>query len=557
MSEFPGANALGQALQRRAQSNGSDLALETEQQSMSYRDLLDEAGRRAREITQDGRVRPLVAIRAAHDPETIVSIYACGLLDYPFTTIDHRIGDDRAERIEQLLGPTLMLDGSSVRTAHQTSRTASTRAGSVVLVLATSGTTGLPKFAGVRDQAIDNFMKQTHVYGLERERLLLWAAWSFDAAISDLLIAVATGSTLIIADDDDRVGGPTLATTLERRRITTLTTTPSILSLTHPPDLERLTVISVGEPLPENVAKAWLHSGIRLFNSYGLTETSIWSTYKRVRTSDEARVVGQPIEGVNVHIVSQREELPNSHEGEVWVSGIGVAVDACLPALPAISSISTPHGDVGAYRTGDLGRKRPNGDLELLGRDDGQVKVAGARVELQGVEQALLSHPGVSRVVAMVRGSGQESSLVAYVKGASPGVDAGDLWAHARASLPWYSVPRVVLVDEFELSPNGKVNLTALEELDHSPVLSLGAPTGQASPADQIGEVWDRALGFSCTADADFFESGGNSLKAATIVSAISKQVGTRVSIRELYEARTKRQFIEHALKRLVANDAH
>src|SRR6185436_13207428 len=262
---------------------------------------------------------------------------------------------------------------------------------------------------------------------------------------------------------------------------------------------ERLTVLCGGEALPAALAGQLLAVGGAVWNLYGPTETTIWSTVHRVDTADVAPPIGRPIANTRVYVLdSEAQPVPVGVAGELQIGGLGLARGyRDRPELTRERFVDDPlDGRPGArrYRTGDLVRWRADGTLEYLGRGDDQVKVRGFRIELGEIESVLARHPRVREAVAVARETGGERRLVAYAVADPDECTATELRAFVARTLPDYMVPdRVILLPALPLTPNGKVDRRALPD----PVAA--APTERVAPRTPvettIAQIWEELLG--------------------------------------------------------------
>ncbi|MEO3807571.1 amino acid adenylation domain-containing protein [Sphaerisporangium sp. B11E5] len=402
-------------------------------------------------------------------------------------------------------------------------------------VLYTSGSTGRPKGVVVPHRALTGFL-------LAMRDLLgagpgdVWLAvtsTSFDISGLEMYLPLITGARAVVAAPGVARDGAALARLVAGAGVTHVQLTPSgwrvllAAGFTGP----HLKALVGGEALPLPLAAELRAKVGRLWNMYGPTETTIWSTAWEVPENPAAVSIGEPIAGTSVHVVDQDLELvPPGVPGELVIGGAGVA-DGYLgrPALTAERFAPDPFGGPGArvYRTGDTVRRRAGGALEFLGRSDGQVKLRGHRIELGEIEAALESQPGVRQAAVVVR----DQTLVAYVAG-EPDRDA------LAARLPSFMVPAVfVRMDTLPLTPNGKLDRRALPEPE--PAEAGGRPPG--TPAERlIAAVFAEVLGIQAVgADDDFFALGGHSLLATKVVARLADALGVRVPVRELFAGPT------------------
>jgi hypothetical protein len=301
-----------------------------------------------------------------------------------------------------------------------------------------------------------------------------------------------------------------------------------------------------GEALPPDLAGSLLERCAELWNMYGPTETTVWSTCWRVERPEQGIWIGRPIANTQVWVLDEQlRPCPVGVPGEVYIGGDGVALGYLdRPDLTAERFVPDPFATATdgrrplLYRTGDLGRWRPNGMLECLGRTDFQVKVRGYRIELGEIESTLASHPAVAQAVVVARpGPGGEKQLVAYLiprDGESP--TGSELRKHARTKLPDYMVPPTyVTLEAFPLTPNGKVDRRALPEPQAvAPAEPDAGFTPPATPTEvALAEVWQQLLNLgSVSASDNFFDLGGHSLLVMQAIAAMEKRIGRRLGPR-------------------------
>ncbi len=436
-------------------------------------------------------------------------------------------------------------------------------------VIYTSGSTGRPKGVLVAHRGLTNLVRaQTAAFGITpADRILQFASFSFDAAVSETFMALAAGATLYLAPQTTLAAPPELTRLLQDYAISAVTLPPSLLALLDPAGLDDLQcLISAGERLPAAVAARWA-PGRRLFNAYGPTEATIGPTLGRVAdlpAGAASAPVGRPIANIAIHLRDRYgNPVPVGVPGELCVAGAGLArgylgrPDLTAERFVPLATHAHECDEFGQpratrlYRTGDLARYLPDGQLEILGRIDQQVKLRGFRIELGEIEAVLRELPGVADAVALVQAEtpgDPAARLVAYlVAGDSTSEAAGDWRAHLRARLPEYMLPAAfVLLDAFPLTPNGKVDRAAL--LAREPEAGgLGFAAGRRArvaprtPDEElVAGVFEQVLGVqNVSIDDSFFDLGGHSLLATRLASRIREVFGVELALRDLFDART------------------
>ncbi|MBO4270193.1 non-ribosomal peptide synthetase [Microbispora triticiradicis] len=434
-------------------------------------------------------------------------------------------------------------------------RPGGTRPGDVAYVISTSGSTGRPKGVAVEHGAIAARIRWMRgEYGLTPgDRVVQFASLSFDTHLEEVFPALAAGATLVLLPG----GAATLPDLLaapggERITVLDLPTAywhhlvEEIDQIAWPPAL-RLVIIG-GEQASGGAVARWRRrfgDGVRLLNTYGPTEAAVIATWADLGADPGAGrgaapygrpPIGRPVGATTVHLLDAAGvPVPRGAIGELVVGGAGVARGYLRrPALTAAAFVPDPAGPPGArrYRTGDRARWNQAGELEFLGRLDGQLKVRGFRIEPGEVEARLLDHPGVGQAFVTVHAE----ELVAYVTGTATGEE---LAAHLARTLPRHLVPTAwVGLDALPLTSRGKVDRAAL------PAPVRGPSAGHVPPSTDaellVAEVWAELLGVATVgADDDFFALGGHSLLATRIAARLRRTTGVEVPVRTIFERRT------------------
>jgi acyl-coenzyme A synthetase/AMP-(fatty) acid ligase/acyl carrier protein len=314
-------------------------------------------------------------------------------------------------------------------------------------------------------------------------------------------------------------------------------------------------VVIGAEPVPVTLARRLLATGCEVHHAYGPTETTTWATWGVLPPDLGDRLdIGKPIWNTQVMVVGQDgRELPIGVRGELWVAGDGVALG--YHGRPELNAERFgEHPTYGRYyRSGDVGRWRADGTLELFGRADRQIKLRGNRIELGEIEATLLGHPQVKAAAAIVVGDrSADGRLVAFVESTLDTDISDDLWEYARAELPHSAIPQdFIVVDALPTNANEKVDYLALDLMaSSSQVGRSGADTGP-EPADELVkslvELWRRLLGRDdVTAEANFFTHGGHSLLGARLVQEVEETMGVTVKLVDLFSAPTPASLAEH-----------
>ncbi len=437
-------------------------------------------------------------------------------------------------------------------------RAAATAGDSPAYLIYTSGSTGRPKGVLVGQRAVVNFLSSmATVPGLHPgDRLLAVTTLAFDIAVLELLLPLTVGATTVIATEEDLRDPQQLLALLATAGITTMQATPALwrnLLAAGWSGTPGLRLLCGGEALDRELATALLGAGAELWNLYGPTETTVWSCCERVRAEAGPVSIGRPIGNTRCYVLDEElQPVPIGAHGELWIGGDGVALGYHgQPALTAERFRADPfraaeQGGGRMYGTGDRARWRADGRLEVLGRQDFQVKLRGFRIEPVEIEAALLAQPGVSAAVVVLREVAGDPRLVAFLVAGDVPVPDAVLLAALRESLPAYLVPSHLLwLAALPLTPNGKLDRGALPPAgaplgaNNNGVPPVGAPATALETA--LGNLFGELLGAPVGLDDDFFGRGGHSLLATRLVARIRGDLQADVSLRNLFETPTVR----------------
>ena len=410
-------------------------------------------------------------------------------------------------------------------------------------VIHTSGSTGKPKGVEISHSAVVNLLlsMQREPGFAASDRLLAVTTLSFDIAGLEMYLPLISGGTVIIASKEDARDPVLLMDRMRESRPTVMQATPATWRALIDADWRgdsKLKILCGGEALPRDLVQNLQPRCGELWNMYGPTETTIWSTVKKISAPDEIISIGRPIANTDVFVLDAHHNLlPIGVTGELYIGGAGVARGYLRQSeLTYERFIASPINPAKRlYRTGDLARWQPDGTLECLGRVDNQVKIRGFRVETEEIECALKVLPGVTgaAVKAWPDASGS-LTLVAYVSGR----ENLELRGALQHKLPEYMMPsRIVWLNALPLTPNGKLDRNALPH--------PGATESQVEFVEPRNET-ERALVeiFASVLQIDrvsvtegFFELGGNSLLVTKLLRRIELKFGKRLSMTSVFQS--------------------
>ena len=439
-------------------------------------------------------------------------------------------------------------------------------------VIYTSGSTGKPKGVVVTHGNVLRLFTETQAWFnfSQHDVWTLFHSYAFDFSVWEIWGALFFGGKIVIVPYFISRTPEAFYELLCRERVTVLSQTPSSFRQLIQADggargLALRLVIFGGEALELRSLKPWLErhgdEHPQLVNMFGITETTVHVTYRRIMHADvQARrgsVIGHSIPDLQVHLLDEHMEPVSEGEiGEMYVGGQGLARGYWrLPELTAEGFVPDPFSKVGGarlYRTGDLARLR-NADLEYLGRIDDQVKVRGFRIELGEIEAAIMQHPGVVEcVVTAHRDEEGDKRLAAYVASSDASLDTDALRNSLKERLPDYMLPVALIpIKALPLTENGKVDRRALPQPEWSAPISVDAHTPPRTPTEEVlAEAWREALGLrSIGIDDNFFDVGGDSIRSIK-ARAKALEKGVSFTLQQLFQNPTVRrlsQEISHA----------
>jgi amino acid adenylation domain-containing protein len=430
-------------------------------------------------------------------------------------------------------------------------------AGNLAYVLFTSGSTGVPKGVEIEHRGLTNLVQSMRRRpGIsEHDVLLSVTPLSFDIAGLELYLPLVAGAGILLASSQQAVDGTWLTTQLDKGEATIMQATPATWRLVAQAGwwgARKVTVLCGGETLSADLAQALNSRAAAVWNLYGPTETTIWSTVERVQPNGRPIPLGRPIANTQVYVLdSNLEPAPIGIPGELYIGGAGLARGyRGNPQLTSERFFPSPFQE-GArlYRTGDQVKWLSDGRLEFLGRIDSQVKVRGFRIELGEVETVLGQVPTVNQAVVVVREHEGEPQLVAYVALKHPGsFDSLEMRRFLRDRLPDYMIPSAIVpIEAFPLTANGKIDRRALP----APPDAISPQSRESlAPRDgvelQLAALWEQVLGVSPVGVRDnFFDLGGYSLLALRMFSAIERIFGKRLPMALLFQAPTIERLAE------------
>jgi amino acid adenylation domain-containing protein len=463
---------------------------------------------------------------------------------------------DLSKNLSEYKGKIVCIDSDWERVAKESKENpvCVVRPENLAYVIYTSGSTGKPKGVQIAHRALVNFLfSMRREPGLSCEDTLLSVTTiSFDIFGLELFLPLITGAKVVLATRDEAVDGKHLIELLRKSRTSVMQATPATWRLLLEAGWEgnhSLKVLCGGEAFPQDLVAPLLDRGTELWNLYGPTETTIWSTVYQIRSKEEPILIGHPIANTQIYILDRAlQPVPVGVIGELYIGGDGVARGYLnRPELTAEKFVPHPFHEnpkERIYNTGDLARYRLDGTIECLGRIDHQVKVRGYRIELGEVENLLRQHKAVREAVVLTREDiPGDKRLIAYmVPNQNQKLTGSELRDYLKGKLPDYMVPsHFVTLDAFPLTPNRKIDRKALPAPDQ---VQMESEIAYVPPKNEfertIVKFWQEVLNLPKIGMNDnFFELGGHSLLAATIISRLREGFHVELPLTSLLKTPT------------------
>jgi len=573
---YPEHQGVSQLFEAQVRRTPDAIAVVCGDKSTTYRQLDQISDRYSQLLRQHGfqrgRCVGVLLDRTVNLVAVLIAIHKAGLayvpLDprHPAERLNHIIGDadlaalitdhDPDAELSLAQTETIRLKGGIAENAMIPTHSLPDAAGpdDLAYVIYTSGSTGKPKGVEITQRSLVNLLSaMTLRPGLLQDDVLLAVTTvSFDIATLELFLPLLVGARMVLATEEDVTDGMRLKQLIERYGITVMQATPASWRLLLDVAFRSrpgFKMLIGGEGVPRDLANRLLEGGGELWNMYGPTETTIWSSCARMELGNDAITVGGPIANTKFYILDGNEvPVPVGVPGILYIGGDGVA--RCyhnMPQLTAEKFIANRFGDGRIYQTGDLARWHPRGGIQILGRIDHQIKLRGFRIEPGEIEAVLTSHPDIAEAVVILGNNAHgEGALWAYVvlKNACQQSFAAvirSMRISLGQALPGYMCPAsITQLAAMPLTQSGKIDRRALPK----PALVDAEVELEAQPLSaverRLAEMWSAVLGISITdKHANFFESGGHSLLAVRLLARIEAEFGRRFSLATLFKAPT------------------
>ncbi|MGZ4969988.1 MAG: amino acid adenylation domain-containing protein [Methylobacter sp.] len=577
-ADYPEDYCLHQLFEKQVETAPHAIAVVFGEQVVSYAELNTRANQLAHFLRSKGvRTDVLVGLCVERSLEMIIGLL--GILkaggayvpldpDYPHERLQYMMKDTQASILltqQQLIGKLPACAGETIFLDRQWPEVSQYHANNPVIqnnpldmayIIYTSGSTGKPKGVMVSHRnAVHSTLARFSAYQDRVRAFLLLSSFAFDSSVAGIFWTLGRGGCLCLPSHDGAKDPSILGAIIVQRQVSHLLALPSLYALLLkqlPDQLQSLKeVIVAGESCPSEVVKHHyaVLPGAHLYNEYGPTEATVWSSVYSVRSEDADRTlsIGRPIDNVQLYLLDRMcSPVPVGVQGELYIGGAGLARGYLNnPELSAEKFIPNPFDETGSrlYKTGDLARYRRDGNIEFLGRMDHQVKIRGFRIELGEIETQLLEHPGVKETVVLAREHKPgNKQLIAYVVGNSSCLsDADTLRTHLKAILPEYMLPSAfVFLESMPLSANGKIDRKSLLTINADALITTKHILAATPTEKKLAELWAELLKIELpNSSDDFFDLGGHSLLAIELVFVVQKAFNVELMLVDIFERPT------------------
>nr|WP_136667780.1 non-ribosomal peptide synthetase [Flavobacterium sp. H122] len=567
-SDFSKEKTIIDLFEEQVNNSPEAIAVVFEDTHLTYNELNNKANQLGHYLIEQGiREGSLISICVERSLEMIIGILGVLKAGAAFIPVDPEYPNDRIAYMLDDSDATLVLSTSTSRKKIETkpdlhiveldtdwntinekekiNPQIERKGKNLAYIIYTSGSTGKPKGVMIEHSGLVNlFISLSKEIGFgSNSSIFSLATFSFDMSYVELFLPLMVGGKFFIIKKDIVQDGFKLIEKIDQYRPTHLEATPSgwqLLVNCGWKNKEDIKILIGGEALNEKI-KAELTKTGKIWNLYGPTETTIWSTIKRIG-SDDVISVGKPLANTKIYILEKEgcHLRPIGVSGEICIGGAGLARGYLnLPTLTTEKFIPNPFIDETnsrLYRTGDLGRWLDDGNIEYIGRIDEQVKIRGYRIELGEIESVLLQSNLVSQAVIVVKGQEDSKHLAAYVV-PNEKFNRSEIIKFLNNRLPQYMIPMIVELEKLPLTPNGKIDRRSLPDMNNLVSYDYVAPRNELE--EKLAKTWEELLNIERVGVNDnFFELGGHSLLATRLVSAIQKQ-GYSISLQDVFNAST------------------
>ncbi|MBN1050268.1 non-ribosomal peptide synthetase [Clostridium botulinum] len=566
---------INEAFEIQVEKTPEKIALVFNNIELTYKELNERANIFARVLRKEGVSKEsIVGIIIGRSPEMIISILAilkagAGYLpidpNYPIERINYMLKDSKAKLvitegkyIEKINNLCKIIDiCKETWNGNCENLNRVNDENNLAYLIYTSGSTGTPKGVMIEHKNVINFID-----GVSRNliinnysSILCITTISFDIFVLETLLPLTNGLKVILADENQQIDGQKLSQLIESNSVDIIQSTPSRMNvLMENDDFNKIfhsirMILLGGEQLTITLLQRLnKYNNLSIFNMYGPTETTVWSTMKKIDGQDKV-TIGFPIQNTKIFMVNEGNKLqPIGVPGELCISGDGVARGYLNNSnLTSEKFVSNPFEiNKRMYKTGDLAKWLPNGEIEILGRIDHQVKIRGFRIELGEIETAILKLTGIKEVTVLAKGDDEKYLCAFYVSEVQH--NKLELKSELKKFIPEYMIPSYFIqVENIPLTPNGKIDRLRLLKINEE----IDKEVKYEDPIDPLEKklvnLYEDILKINNVGiNHNFFDIGGNSLNATILVGRIHRELNVEIPLREIFNLGTIKELSEY-----------
>ncbi|WP_369546632.1 amino acid adenylation domain-containing protein [Bacillus velezensis] len=568
-AEFPKEMTIHQLFEEQAERTPEQVAIVFGDEKLTYRQLNERANRLARTLRANGvQADRLTAIISEHSIDLVVGILAVlkagGAYvpidpDYPKHRIQYILEDSKAEivltqyHLQQRsahAGTIVLLDEESSYHEEHSNLERISDAKDLAYAIYTSGSTGKPKGVLIEHRGLTNYIwwaARVYVKG-EKTNFPLYSSIAFDLTVTSIFTPLVSGNAIIVFGGEDRAA--LLSSIVRDSRVNIIKLTPAHLQLLNEMDIPhecRIRKLIVGgDNLSVRLARSIsgrFQDQIEIFNEYGPTETVVGCmiySFDPQKDRRESVPIGTAAANMNIYVLDAgMKPVPIGVPGEIYISGAGIARGYLnRPELTAEKFVEHPFAaGEKMYKTGDVARWLPDGNIEYLGRIDHQVKIRGYRIEIGEVEAALLQLESVKEAAVIAIEEESSKQLCAYLSG-DESLNTAQLKRHLLNKLPAYMIPAYfVQIEKMPITTNGKIDRKALPAPEGNRLTGTEYEAPGTLVEKQLAEIWENILAISEPGIKDnFFDVGGHSLKVLQVIHQINDRMGIKMHYQAVYD---------------------
>ncbi|MGH2665957.1 amino acid adenylation domain-containing protein [Flavobacterium sp.] len=568
-SAYPKDKTVIDLFVEKVRENPSAIAVEDDYKSYSYNDLHDFSNKIAEYLTTvHGDNKNPIAVLLDRSADMIAVLLGILKSGRSYIPLDPNFPKDRLKYIVQdsqvqiiISGQDFTFDGieavSEIKLDHileeikhfEGNSKFSTITSDTAYIIYTSGSTGNPKGVEIGHQSLLNFLTSMQQKpGISAEDILFSVTtYSFDISILEFFTPLISGAVLYMASQEVLSDPLMIIQKLEEIQPTLIQATPSFYQMLFNANWQgdkKVKLLCGGDLLSEALAGKMIDSCKEIWNMYGPTETTIWSSCKKIEQPKDASNIGTPINNTQFYILDRfLHPKPIGAIGAIYIAGDGLSKGYYKnEALTNTKFVKNPFGNFSLlYETGDVGKWNKNGEIEFLGRNDNQVKIRGYRIELGDIESRLNQITGIKNSVVIVKANGQqEAFLLAYVVKTDKELSPEQIITELKINLPAYMIPHTIVeLDKFPLTPNQKVDRKSLQQKELFQDIkdkTIKAPDSELEK--KLLEYWKEALNNTneISTDDNFFAVGGHSLNAVKLIGLIAKHLSFAISFKTIFD---------------------